>query len=489
MDAKEPSDTATGGDTDLTSAAPHFTGDVSGFSSMLLDLAPSANADEAQQRITLLERLTATIAAVQAGEAVALHAHRVAEDTANQVPVHKRGTYAGHEVAYAKNTAPASGRRFLSTAHALVDDLPHTFAALARGDIPQSRARTVAERTAGLTHEQRVRIDDELKERLTHTGNRRLSREVRALAYQARADDDPAFEWESSTVAVDDRHVSFADLEDGMARISAVLPLVEGVAVVDHLQRSALSRLADGEAAGRTEKQLMADLFVERLTGQGTADDVPVEVAVVIEAESLFSDGRVPAWLPGFGPLPAKTAREFLVASDAQTFLRRVFTSPRTGQLVGMDSKSRKFTGQLRKMVIFRDDVCRSPGCDAPIKHVDHAQAVAAGGTTEWENASGLCAACNYAKEKAGWRHEATPETLIVTTPTGKSYRTDTPPLVTKLRARGRSTPSNRDGPPRRPGGEVLTFEVMPIRPDSDDAQPPSTVESIYRERVLRDTG
>lgn len=489
MDAKDDTAVPGDGESDLSFAAPKFAGVVRDFTSMLLDLASSANACEAQDRIRLLERLTATIAAVQASEAVALHAHRGAEDTVNEVPASKRGTYAGHEVAYANNTAPASGRRFLSTAHALVDDLPHTFAALARGDIPQSRARTVAERTAGLTHEQRVRIDDELKDRLTHTGNRRLSREVRALAYEARVDDDPAYEWESSNVAVADRHVSFADLEDGMARVSAVLPMIEGVAVVDHLQRSALSRLADGEAAGRTEKQLMADLFVERLTGQGTADDVPVEVAVVIEAESLFSDGRVPAWLPGFGPLPAKTAREFLAASDAQTFLRRVFTSPRTGQLVGMDSKSRKFTGQLRKMVIFRDDVCRSPGCDAPIKHVDHAQAVAAGGTTEWENASGLCAACNYAKEKAGWRHEATPETLIVTTPTGKSYRADTPPLVTKLRGRGRSTPSNRDGPPRRPGGEVLTFEVMPIRPDSDDAQPPSTVESVYRERVLRDTG
>ncbi|MBR7504114.1 HNH endonuclease, partial [Mycobacterium tuberculosis] len=62
----------------------------------------------------------------------------------------------------------------------------------------------------------------------------------------------------------------------------------------------------------------MADTFVERLTGQESAAAVPTEVHLVIDAESLFSDGMVPAWMPGFGPLPAATARSFLAANEAE---------------------------------------------------------------------------------------------------------------------------------------------------------------------------
>ncbi|WP_235344953.1 HNH endonuclease [Brevibacterium sp. UCMA 11754] len=79
-----------------------------------------------------------------------------------------------------------------------------------------------------------------------------------------------------------------------------------------------------------------------------------------------------------------------------------MFTQVTDGQLVGMESRSRSFTGLLRQMVVYRDDVCRTPWCDARIKHADHAEGYASGGATSWENGSGLCAACNYAKEHRG---------------------------------------------------------------------------------------
>ncbi len=118
----------------------------------------------------------------------------------------------------------------------------------------------------------------------------------------------------------------------------------------------------------------MTDTFVERLTGQGSAQAVPSQVHLVIEAESLFADGMVPAWMPGFGPLPAATARSFLAANEAEVFIRRMFTTVTEGQLVGTEARGRAFTGRLREMVIFRDDRCRTPWCDAPIKHADHAK-------------------------------------------------------------------------------------------------------------------
>lgn len=175
----------------------------------------------------------------------------------------------------------------------------------------------------------------------------------------------------------------------------------------------------------------MADLLVERTTGQDSAEAIPTEVHVVMNENSLFDPGETPAWFPGFGPIPAQTAREFIAQNEASVFIRRLYTRPSDGQLVRMDSKRREFSGLLRRMVVIRDDVCRSPWCDAQIKHADHSQAFAAGGETDWDNASGLCAACNFLKELPGWRHEATAEELVVRTPTGHRYQIGTRPLGT----------------------------------------------------------
>lgn len=91
--------------------------------------------------------------------------------------------------------------------------------------------------------------------------------------------------------------------------------------------------------------------------------------------------------------MPTGAARKFAVENEAMVFLRRLYTRPSDGQLVRMDSKRREFTGLLRRMIFIRDDVCRLLWCDAKIKHADHAKPVAAGGDTDWNNASGLCAA------------------------------------------------------------------------------------------------
>ena len=84
-------------------------------------------------------------------------------------------------------------------------------------------------------------------------------------------------------------------------------------------------------------------------------------------------------------------------------WLRRLYTSPTSGQLVAMDSRRRRFEGQLRRFVILRDQHCRTPWCNAPIRHLDHPRPAHAGGPTTATNAQGLCEACNYAKEAPGW--------------------------------------------------------------------------------------
>src|SRR5699024_10845676 len=95
-----------------------------------------------------------------------------------------------------------------------------------------------------------------------------------------------------------------------------------------------------------------------------------------------------------------------------------------------LESRRRHFPKALRRMVVLRDDTCRTPYCDGSIQDIDHALPAREGGPTNWQNGSGLCAACNQIKENTGWRHEATPEQLTVTTPTGHQYAKPTGPVL-----------------------------------------------------------
>ncbi|WP_292645611.1 HNH endonuclease, partial [Nocardioides sp.] len=100
-----------------------------------------------------------------------------------------------------------------------------------------------------------------------------------------------------------------------------------------------------------------------------------------------------PAMVEGYGPAPAAWAREAL--SDAEVFIRRLFTDP-AGQLVAMESRSRKAPDGLAEFITTRDGgICRTNGCDAPIRNVDHAQRHADGGATSAANLQGLCERCN----------------------------------------------------------------------------------------------
>ena len=104
----------------------------------------------------------------------------------------------------------------------------------------------------------------------------------------------------------------------------------------------------------------------------------------------------------GGGPIPAGLARD-LVADAARVWVRRLYASPVDGTLVAMDSRRRVFDGKLRQFLVTRDQTCRTPWCDAPIRHADHITAAADHGTTSAVNGQGLCEACNYTKALPGW--------------------------------------------------------------------------------------
>jgi hypothetical protein len=102
------------------------------------------------------------------------------------------------------------------------------------------------------------------------------------------------------------RQVTLRPAPDTMCYLTALLPVVQGVAAYPALVKEADRVRATGDPDGRGRGQVMADTLVERLTGQEFAADVSVEVELVVPWDVLLGESQKPAHLVGFGPLPAK---------------------------------------------------------------------------------------------------------------------------------------------------------------------------------------
>jgi hypothetical protein len=188
---------------------------------------------------------------------------------------------------------------------------------------------------------------------------------------------------------------------------------------------------------GRTRGQVICDTFTQRLVGLNAASVsiVPVEIQLVMNAEMLLGEqAHGAAHLRGYGPLPASIARDLIASTKGRVLVRRLFANPEDNTLVAMESGRQLFEGDLRKLLTNRDDSCRTPWCDAPIRQGDHVQARHRGGRTTLDNGQGLCEACNYAKEAPGWHHRATHpwpgrHRVEIRTPSGHSHGSQAPPL------------------------------------------------------------
>lgn len=182
----------------------------------------------------------------------------------------------------------------------------------------------------------------------------------------------------------------------------------------------------------------MADTLVERVTGRPADVPVPITINVVISDEALLGISDSAATVEDHEPIPAEIARQLITdAIDEQGFveLRRLYAAPDSGALVAMESRARAFPAGLAQFVRFRDQTCRTPYCDAPIRHIDHAEPHARQGRTDELNDRGSCERCNYVKEQHGWQDRTIydPDGRHVaehTTPTGATYRSTAPPVA-----------------------------------------------------------
>jgi hypothetical protein len=382
-----------------------------------------------------LERLKSAVCAAQARLAHDLDQHRRAQAEARRLldprPRHRRpdpdaGT--GTEIALARREAPHEGRRKLRLARALMTDLPHTLAALERGDLNERRAEIIASETSDLTRDQRRGVDTTIASELDGLGDADLRDLVRREVLRRDEEGWLARHARARTR----RRVSGRILGDGMGQLTAILPATDVSAIMTALEATADKARAAGD--DRTRAQVVADTLVQRLGGPGATTPTAVALKVVLSAETLLGCSDDPGYVAGAGYVPASVARRLATAGAGhlRSSVQRLFAMPGTGALVATETTSSHFRNGLADIVDLRDRRCRTPYCNAAIRHHDHVTARAAGGGTTFANAQGLCEACNYAKESPGWRHETVPDALAVTeitvtTPTGQVHHSRAP--------------------------------------------------------------
>jgi hypothetical protein len=403
----------------------------------------------------------------------------------------EHGLGAAEQIALARGESPHRGGRLLGMAKALVTEMPHALGALDTGQLNEERAMYFVKETACLTVEDRTAVDEELAADMgtfTGLGTRGVIAAVKAAATRR----DPRSVTQRASHAASERSVSLRPAPDCMTYFTALLPAHQGVAVYTALTRRAETLKAAGDP--RALNQIKADTLVEWTTGT-PGGITGIELNLVMTDRTLLQADTEPARLTGYGTVPAEWARALLNPEQAQArgeapgrpegsglqhygqataeppdasgsgtdasnaselgtgrkdavkelkmWLRRLYTAPESGDLVAMDSRRRLFPPPLRRFIQIRDDTCRTPYCDAPIRHHDHIIPWHDNGPTSLTNGAGLCEACNHTKELPGWKAHPRPgprHTFEITTPTGHSYHSTAPPLPgTRLSGTGLS--------------------------------------------------
>lgn len=164
-----------------------------------------------------------------------------------------------------------------------------------------------------------------------------------------------------------------------MASISMRIPATQAVAVHKTLDNIAQGLKYEGDPW--TASQMMCDTAVERLTGQKHADDMAVEIGILMTPGSLFADEDVPALLSGYvlsRPRSPATSLRVPKRGSADSFpllaelVGGACTDPMSGNLIDRDPRRRRFDGPLAGFVRERDQQCSRPYCDCRIRDIDH---------------------------------------------------------------------------------------------------------------------
>lgn len=448
------------------------------------DTAPGSS-QEALAVVAGIEQLRAGIAALDASWQVTTENRIRESDAACDVREQDQGRAAANEVALARRISPNSSSMSLASARRLVAQMPATYSQLAEGRLPERNVQAITRALDNARPETCALIDQWVEDdptRLDGLGTRRTTQLVREMAQAL----DPRDSRARAERAARKRNVTMEPLGDGMARISATLRALDASAVMKHLHAGAEASRAAG--ARDSFGALQADHLVASIVGAPEAPEpapptptapapgARLDVGVVITDRALLgcADEAEHARIEGYGPVPAHIITDTLLgrppgmitpkASErgcgeytdtaAAAVFRRLYSHPVTSELVAMESRARAFPVGLARMIRWRDQTCRTPWCNARIRHLDHIDPHARGGATSYDNGQGLCARCNYLKEHGQWSvHRTTTPSPVASSPVSPSPAVDPTAIrwASPHGARGISpTPPSEPPPPPR---------------------------------------
>lgn len=398
-----------------------------------LSLAPAElHAHESVEAINAYECLKSTASAKQAEQACTLEDALTTERTANGIR-EKHPTWGiGADVALARHESPRTGVQFLNYSRILTVDLPYATQGLKDGTITEDEAQLIVREVRNLRGENRNLIDQMLfcETHNAFGGGGAILREmIRGWA----AILEPVTETDLEEKAMKGRYVDLYQIDAHRMKITGLLPLEYGVALCQVLARESGHAQAAGDT--RNRGQIAADFLMESLTGIRESNGVPLQISLIMTDRTLIQGHQEPALIPGYGFISAKKARNLFDGNPENpldTWIRRLYTAPGTGDLVAMDSKARLFKGSLKRFITLRDQHCRTPYCNGRIEHLDHVVQVRRGGPTTAENSSSRCKWCNATKEAPDWEEctvSGDRHTIRVTTSSGHSYSSIAPPL------------------------------------------------------------
>ena len=311
------------------------------------------------------------------------------------------------------------------------------------GAISVPNARLTAELVADLPAEHWAAFDAAASENRALSAPRFASR-MRRLA--ARLDAATLVERHARAAA--DRRVFIEPTADGMAWLTALLPIQDAHRAFTCVDRAAATIVADSEET-RTLAQVRADVLTELLAGRldgqpvdtltddGQATRVPVptatvSVAVTVPVMTLLGVSDEPGTLDGLHPIDAATARE--LAAHATSFTR-ILTHPISGVVLTVDRGTYRVPADLKRWVRAVHPTCVFPGCGRRVRDcdLDHTEAYASGGKTSADNLAPKCPHHHRLKHHTRWRvqRELRPNGQPIvtwTTPTG-SVVTSPPPF------------------------------------------------------------
>jgi hypothetical protein len=230
------------------------------------------------------EDVKSAVAAKQARIAVAYDREVRREQAVAGVPADELGAGVGAEIALARRESPSRGSRLLGLGKALVTEMPHTLAALESGQLNEWRATLIVKETACLSIEDRCAVDEEIAAdtgTLTGAGDRSIVARVRTAAYRR----DPQSVAKRASHAVSERAVTLRPAPDTMTRLTALLPVAQGVAAYAALTRHADTLKSSGDE--RSKGVIMADQLVECITGT-PGGYTGIDLQLVMTDRTLF---------------------------------------------------------------------------------------------------------------------------------------------------------------------------------------------------------